>query len=405
MKTEEMIRQLRANFTGDFNTDFAFLMRQMTRAKGSPEQEVMDRAGTELMKELLMTSEDPDDMDFCDDSENASDDWADELDPKDFDPDFPVLTAAELKETCQILQTAGAYERDPETETDEEAQASWQESISSSFELVLQLLVNDRWDEGEKILTSIIEELDKCAEKLEDKDVQCFSFEDMFQTALYFRWMEPEGNVAGTYIPFSVVYSTYGHLLQGEERLEEARAMYQKALEWNPADGTTQLALVSTYMFENDADTVFTMLRPAFRFLYKPEDIAEALNMMSWYFSEKGLELESAYCAYAACCFDPEAEDIDDVLDRISEETGEDIEEPDPELLFKMQEKYGFPCGVYPAVMELALTSARNMDEEMNDPESALYFMEIACSLTDDEILHDIRDALEESLPDHHTML
>lgn len=405
MKTEEMILQLRANFTGDYNTDFAFLMRQMTRAAGSPEQEVMDRACTELMKELLLTSEDPDDMDVCYDSENAFDDWVDELDPMDFDPDFPVLTEAELKETCQILQTAGAYERDPETETDEEAQASWQESISSSFELVLQLLVNDRWDEGEKILTSIIEELDKCAKKLEDKDVQYFSFEDMFQTALCFCWMEPEGNVAGTYIPFSVVYSTYGHLLQGEERLEEARVMYQKALEWNPVDGTTQLALISTYMFENDTDTVFEMLRPAFRFLYKPEDIAQALDMMSWYFSEKGLELESAYCAYTAWCFDPEAEDIDDVLDRMSEETGEDFGEPEPELLFKMQEEYGFPCGVHPAVMELALNSARNMDEEMNDPESALYFMEIACRLTDDEILHDIRDALEESLPDHHTMM
>lgn len=405
MKTEKKIRQIRENLTGDYETDFAFLLRYMTRAAGSPEQEKVNRICMELIDELMQSSEDPDYEDVWDAFENAFNDWVDELAPTDFDPDFPVLTDAELKETCQILQTAGAYERDSETETDEEAQASWQDSISSSFELVLQLLVNDRWDEGETILASIIEELEECAEKLEDRDMQYFSFEDMFQTALYFRWMEPEGNVAGTHIPFSVVYSTYGHLLQGEERLEEARAMYQKALEWNPVDGTTQLALISTYMFENDADTVFEMLRPAFRFLYKPEDIAEALDMMSWYFSEKGLELESAYCAYAACCFDPEAEDIDDVLDRISEETGEEIEELEPELLFKLQEEYGFPCGVHPAVMELALTSARNMDEEMNDPESALYFMEIACSLTDDEILHDIRDALEESLPDHHTMM
>lgn len=259
----------------------------------------------------------------------------------------------------------------------------------------LDLVHEGRLEEAETTLTSLIGEMEARFTSQADEDRIYCSLEDTFQSVLYIHQFHTTKPVINQLIPFSGVYCSCGKVNLILGRLDKARNMFLKSLEWNPFDADSLLDLIRIYIEKDDHKTAFQMLQSVFCKLYQPEYIAYALNLAADCFIAQDQIKEAGWCILAASSLDPDSSTTQYQLDLYVRDNGGLPSVPTVEELEELENRYGFSLGPDPEIIELAVARARVLKKKHKDLEGALELYQIAGRMTADRSVHQSLNSLE----------
>lgn len=351
------------------------------------------------------------------DWEDPDEDWTDEEDWDDPDEDplysedwqrlieaFPELESfspldnMEIREALWNILQNGA---EPDKEWDEKFRRDPRvDAISMEYTRATRLVLEHRLEEAARSLSGLCILADIWVSELPQDEYVWLSFEEPMQILLYHALCSDTRIPQELPIRCSSIFGLYGCVLREMGRIEEARQMLQEALKWNPVDPSIYLELVGTYSDRGDVDTAFTMLRSLFRFIYRKENLGNAMLGLCWCFAARKLPRAASCCGALSVHYWPEAEEsVRQILSPL-EKAGMNTAAPTQEEVEACAEQYGFPLGLHPELLDLVVHTATDLLDFENRPVAALLLLEIIEPLTDSPAVLQLIDEIRKPYED-----
>lgn len=364
LKSDRIIRRIMDGLTGDPEHDRPYLQEQMEKYSATKWADDVSGACQHILTEL---------------GKNEG----------------PALTGHQAALSGQIAVLSELIESSKKEIEKEKKQVDFANKIISEQSKALELVHEDRLEEADTILTSLISEMEASFTSEADEDHIYCSFDDTFQSVLYTHQFHTTKPVINLQIPFSCIYCSCGKVNLILGRLDKARNMFLKSLEWNPFDADSLLDLIRIYIERDDHETAFQMLQSVFCKLYQPEDIAYALNLAVDCFIAQDQIKEAGWCILAASSLDPDSSATQYQQNLYVREHGGLPSAPTVEELEELENRYGFSLGPDPEIIDLAVARARVLEKKNKDLEGALELYQIAGRLTADRSVHQSLNNLE----------
>ena len=227
-----------------------------------------------------------------------------------------------------------------------------------------------------------------------DSVSEYFTFNEFFEEALYTYYNEPKRQIRAAGIPFSRIYFLHGNLLFEQKKYEEAKAALEKAMRWNPINSDILFEHMETFKVTGDIEKFAELTKEAFKYVFKPKDLARCYRNMGYYFIEKKKYQEATACYLMSLEFEDNNKNAQSELYYIHSKTSKEFHEPTFDEIKKYGEKYGFPIGASDKVIGLAMTyGQRFLDNE--NIEATVYCLEIVYSLTHNDKIKSLIEQLK----------
>ena len=227
----------------------------------------------------------------------------------------------------------------------------------------------------------------------DDQVSEYHCFNEFFEEALYEYHAEPSKDLRHATYPLDVIYTQYGSLLVDLNRPKDAEAALDKALRWNPADVKIMFERAETRKLQGDMQGFFQMTLDAFKYAFRPKQVARCFRNLGFYFTEKELWEESVACHTMSLQFDNQSNLAMSELYYIQQKAGKVIPPPKMDRFREISEQYGFPAGADRDVLGLSYNYGKHFAEQGNTA-AARYCWEITYDLTDDEEIKELIDKL-----------
>ena len=253
-----------------------------------------------------------------------------------------------------------------------------------------------KFDEALILLEGLIRKFEDSGMFTDDQVSEYHCFNEFFEEALYRFIAKPEKELRKATYPMAEVYLLEGSLLVDLKRPAEAEKALATAMRWNPADVRIAFERAETCKLRGDMDGFFRLSRDAFRYAFRPDQVARCYRNLGFWFVEKELWEEAVACFTMSLQFEPESSMAMSEMYYIQQKAGKVIPPPDMDRFREICEEYGFPLGADPDVLGLSFNYGKQFAEDGNT-EAARYCWLITYELTDDE---DIKKLLEE-LPEN----
>ena len=282
----------------------------------------------------------------------------------------------------------------------EEAKAELSRVIGNDRTAYESVLEEARFKQHEKKFGEALAMAENLIRRVETSDIftddrvsEYHCFNEFFEEALYRRIAKPEKDVRTAAIPMDKIYMQQGSVLIDLRRLDEADAALAKAMRWNPADARIAFERAEICKLRGDMDMFFGRTLDAFRYAFRPNQVARCYRNLGYYFTERQLWQESAACYTMSLQFERESAQAMSELYYIQQKAGRVIPPPDMDYLQEISEKYGFPVGADPDVLGMAYSCGKHFAEN-GDSAGARYCWQILYDLTDDEDIQAMMDKL-----------
>lgn len=226
----------------------------------------------------------------------------------------------------------------------------------------------------------------------DDQVSEYHTFNELFEVMLYVYLFQPKKDLRPSPIPFSTIYGLYGSLLVELQQLDEARAVLQKGLRWNPVDFSLTSEYIETFKMRGELETFFTKTLKAFKIAFRPADVARCFRNLGYYFVERELYQE-AVAAYLLSTHFEKNKMVQSELYYIGQKTGEPVANPTYEEMKIIAEKYHFPLTANQDILGIAYSYGKQAFED-REIEQARYCFTILYKLTDDEKIKALLDQL-----------
>ncbi len=250
-----------------------------------------------------------------------------------------------------------------------------------------------KFDEALTLMEGLIRKFEDSNMFSDDQVSEYHCFNEFFEEALYKYHEEPTRELRRATYPLDVFYTQYGSLLVDLQRPKDAEAALVKALHWNPADVKIMFERAETRKVQGDMDGFFKLTLEAFKYAFRPKQVARCFRNLGFYFTEKELWEESVACHTMSLQYDNESNLAMSELYYIQQKAGKVIQPPKMDRLRKISEQYGFPVGADQDVLGLSYHYGKLFAEQGNT-EAARYCWEITYGLTDDEDIKKMLDKL-----------
>lgn len=250
-----------------------------------------------------------------------------------------------------------------------------------------------KFDEALTLMEGLIRKFEDSNMFSDDQVSEYHCFNEFFEEALYKYHEEPTRELRHATYPLDVFYTQYGSLLVDLQRPKDAEAALVKALHWNPADVKIMFERAETRKVQGDMDGFFKMTLEAFKYAFRPKQVARCFRNLGFYFTEKELWEESVACHTMSLQYDNESNLAMSELYYIQQKAGKVIQPPKMDRLREISEQYGFPVGADQDVLGLSYHYGKLFAEQGNT-EAARYCWEITYGLTDDEDIKKMLDKL-----------
>ena len=247
-----------------------------------------------------------------------------------------------------------------------------------------------KYDVALKILQGVIEKIKELPIYQDDSVSEYHTFNETFEEILYKHIYQPERDMRPANPTRTRAFFLYGNLLFEMKRHEEAQEVLKKALRWNPVDSDVNFEYIETYKALGDLDTFFRLSKEAFRFAFRPKDVARCYRNIAFFFVEKEMYNEAMGCLKMSTIYE-EASTAQSEMYYIHQTTNGTAELPSPEELHAIAEKHGFPMGADQDVLGIAFAIGRNAIEQ-GHLDAAKYFLTIAYDLTSAEEVKNLLD-------------
>ena len=253
-----------------------------------------------------------------------------------------------------------------------------------------------KFDEALALMEGLIRKFEDADMFSDDRVSEYHCFNEFFEEALYKYHEEPSRELRRAAYPLDVFYTQYGSLLVDLQRPEDAEAALAKALRWNPADVRIMFERAETRKVRGDMEGFFRLTLDAFRYAFRPKQVARCFRNLGFYFTEKELWEEAAACHTMSLRYDNESSLAMSELYYIQQTAGRTVQPPKMERFREISGQYGFPAGADRDVLGLSYQYGRLFAEQGNT-KAARYCWEITYGLTNDE---DIRKMMDNLLPE-----
>ena len=250
-----------------------------------------------------------------------------------------------------------------------------------------------KFDEALTLMEGLIRKFEDSNMFSDDQVSEYHCFNEFFEEALYKYHEEPTRELRHATYPLDVFYTQYGSLLVDLQRPKDAEAALVKALHWNPADVKIMFERAETRKVQGDMDGFFKLTLEAFKYAFRPKQVARCFRNLGFYFTEKELWEESVACHTMSLQYDNESNLAMSELYYIQQKAGKVIQPPKMDRLREISEQYGFPVGADQDVLGLSYHYGKLFAEQGNT-EAARYCWEITYGLTDDEDIKKMLDKL-----------
>ena len=268
--------------------------------------------------------------------------------------------------------------------------------IDAALEEIRFNIYKKNYDKALKLMESTVEEHEKSKMFMDDAVSEYHCFREPMEEILYTEYTHPEKDVRGATVDYAEMYLLYGSLLVEIQRPEDAEKALEKAMKWNPA--STQIAFehAESLKIQGKIDEFKDATMNAFRYAFRPDELARCYRNLSYYFVEKK-EYETAVCCLLFSTQYGKSDMVQSELYYISQMTGKNID-PSEEDLDKCFKEHGIPFGPEIEMLKIAYAYGRHFYEDGN-MQAAGYFLDIFTSfINDDEankMMEDIKAKLE----------
>ena len=142
-----------------------------------------------------------------------------------------------------------------------------------------------------------------------------------------------------------------------------------------------------------DMEGFFQITLDAFKYAFRPKQVARCFRNLGFYFIEKKLWEEAVACHTMSLHFDSKSSQAMSELYYIQQEAGKMIQPPKRDRFREISEEYGFPDGADRDVLGLSYNYGKFFAEKGNTT-GAKYCWEITYSLTNDDDIKKQMDQL-----------
>ncbi len=324
---EAAIAEIRAGLKGDKEKDAAFLMEQMERYRDHPlAAEILRETGRMLAG---------------------------------------YLPEASMERLEQLLEREG-------------------ERMEEAMDRALDCVRREEYGEAREILEPMAKTAYEGVLYRDDSVSEYRYFDEPFEEILYENGKEGNRTLRPMHAEYHRVLATYGSLLIELGRIPEARKMLKRALHWNPCCFPAASEYIETFRITGEMDSFFDLTREAFRIAFKGTYVARCYRNLGYWFSEQRKFAEAAACCFVSLAYEPDAEQAEQELLYIRQETGEEPEPPEPEEFERICGEWDIPFGADDNVLFLADAYAEDSLRK-GIPEAEEYFREILRDLTGEE--------------------
>ena len=288
----------------------------------------------------------------------------------------------------EILRACGRLMYDMISDEDREELIRMTENsltgINATLEEVQFNIYKKDYDKALHIITGLVEHVEAMNLFRDDEVNEYHDFNELFEGLLYQFLNHPDKYIRHAVIPFSVIYSLYGSLLFEMERYYDAQEALEKGLRWNPVHFVMMTEYIETYKALGNLERFFELTIDAFRIAFKSEHVARCFRNLGYYFIEKELWAEAVTCYFLSMQYDEDKSKAQSELYYISTKIDPELMRPTMTDLKTFSRRYGFPEGADEDVINLALSYGKYFYDK-NDNDKAVYFLDIAYDLTNDD--------------------
>lgn len=240
---------------------------------------------------------------------------------------------------------------------------------------VKRLMAEKQDEEALALMPGLVSDVEEMAALFHhDKENDYLCFRNRFEEVLYTKLENPVKEVRRAPEEFYEAYFIHGKLLAKLGRPDEAAEAFEKASACNPVAVEPLFELAGLYKAKREYADYRTVLEKCLKRASSPEDIARCYRCLGFYFSENH-NYELAIALYfASLQFEKDNFDAQIGLHYISEGTYRKISEPDLARTRELFEDKGLTFGADEAVIDAALTAARQSASEGQYDEAREYF-------------------------------
>ena len=300
--------------------------------------------------------------------------------------------------SCEISRACGRliYEMLPDDKKVEINKALGNEKAGTqaALEEIRYNIYKKDYDKALQMTEALVKKAESLNAFQDDQVSQYFVFDEVFEEVLYDHRYKPTRDLRNAPFPYTEMYAIYGSLLVELGRLEDARAVLQKGLRWNPMNFYIMSEYVETFKMEGDMDTFREKTMEAFRIAIHAPQVARCFRNLGYYYVEKKLYSVAMAAYFLSMRFEKDSKQVQSELFYINQVAGV-IKPPSYEEAEKYAKKHGFPMDADSEVLGLAYTYGKHYMEE-GKSEPARYFLGILYELTRDDDVKRMIDTLPE---------
>ena len=244
-----------------------------------------------------------------------------------------------------------------------------------------------RLDESQKIIEQLIKEIEDMNWYQDDTINEYHHFNEFLEEALYKEYNKLKKIIRQPDFPLEKIYFEYGSLLIDLKRPADAEKALATAMKWNPADVAIALEHSESLKCQGKFEDYFEESKKAFKYAFRPKDLAHCYRNVGFYFSEKEIWMEAACCYAMSLQFDKESQIALSELQYIYQRAGQEVvDSVNADYMKETCKKYGFSFGPDVDVLGIAFAYGEQFAKE-GEKEGAKYCFQIVYDLTGDKVV------------------
>ena len=247
-----------------------------------------------------------------------------------------------------------------------------------------------------EILESVINKIEEDGELAifrDDSVNEYHNFHNPFEQALFYVIYKPKKTIRDLPKFIDQLYGMHGGLLFELERFDEARLSLEKAIRINPINTQAIFELAEISKVREEWEKYFDLSKQAIRIAYTGESLSRCYRNIGYYFIEKKNYDVAIALYFFSMIFDRKSTKAQSELFYIQQITGNQVQAPSPEQIYKLLEKHGIQYGPNEKVLHLAAELGKQCADE-EEYEHARHFYSIIYDLTHDNEVKELIDSL-----------
>ncbi|MCQ2417286.1 MAG: hypothetical protein MJ071_05700 [Oscillospiraceae bacterium] len=268
--------------------------------------------------------------------------------------------------------------------------------MDQAFRAASTLIKEEKLEEAETILKAISDKIEKY---YENGDVKYFSFRNPFEYHMYRHFYPDDTVFERAPYDFMQYLIAYGYVLIDNHKMQEAHAVLERAIKFNPISADAYFELAEYCKIGNNMPELLQICRDTLRYCTTADRIARALANVGFYCYMTNDFQSAAVFYFESIRFRPSKAveyELQDVVRRMNT-FGMKFTPPTHGQTIDAYEKYALTKQPNDELVNLALMMANSAhDQQRKDLEGL--FLRTAYDLTNNEEIKAQMDALAEKI-------